>query len=134
MKEVLRWVAVPFVAVIAMVIAHAVIHILSGINSAGYEFYYGVETTSVVKIGCALLRDFCAGAAFVYAGAMTAPSHNKTTSIVLATIIGVISVISLIIVLTSEFRFLQCLGIIATVVGTIYACQLIEEEQKKNNQ
>ena len=131
MKKYLQWIAVPFAAVIAMVLAHAVIHILSGFNGAAYEFLYANEPVGVTEIGCALLRDFMAGMAFVYGGSIVAPSNNKTTAIVLATILGVFCVGNAILAICMKYSFLEILGITLTAVGGIYYSACKESDIKK---
>lgn len=132
MKKVLRWIAVPFAAIAASFLLHIIITLWSGLNNAGYMLYTGTEGTSITKILLSLTRDFFVGGAFVLAGAYTAPTHQRTTAIVLATIDCTICVISLVYTIIVWSSILQCISIILTMVGAITAAKVMIGNVQRN--
>lgn len=126
MNTVLRWIATPFAAVLGSILAYALVSLWIGFNNVGYEVYSGAQTMSITQIVLGIAAQAAAGAALVYCGAIVAPSHKKSCSIVFATLVCVMSVISIVLHnVMYEFSFLQLIHCIATAAGAIgVACNI----------
>lgn len=114
MNNALRWLAVPVAAVCAYV---AVFFLINFINS-------GVRPIFLVPF-----MNFMTVSAFVLAGMMAAPSHNKTVGIVLAVIPAVVIVVVDVLVLLSGGNrdltgydfFLMALALASAIIAGIVA-------------
>ena len=114
MNNTLRWIFVPIAAVGAYVV---VFFLIGYINS-------GVRPIFLVPF-----LNFMTVSAFVLAGMLAAPSHNKTVGIVLAVIpVVVIVVMDVLVLLSGGGRdltgynfFLMALALISSVIAGIVA-------------
>lgn len=120
--KVLRWIGVLPIAIIAWFVTSLVLGLL-------YRLFNPVEMaewaiTTMVSGG--------GGFSFVYAGALTAPKGNRIVSIVLATIMTVITIISLVFALCGYgersiiHSVLSCLS---TITGCVFASIHIYEKK-----
>lgn len=121
MTNILRWIAIPFASVLALLIVNFIATLFVGANNISYGVYTGQEPSSVTTMIVQLVKDGIVGASFVYAGAYTAPRYNKIVAIVLATILGVLSAFNLILAVQIDLSLMTILGIIATIIGAVYA-------------
>lgn len=121
MKKILRWIAMPFAAIAGSLIAYFFVSLWIKGNNFGFQMYNGVEVGSMSQILLAIAAQFISGAAFVACGSITAPSHQRTCSIVLATIITIITIATYTFTLIQGFSFLVLTHHIATIIGAIYA-------------
>lgn len=120
MKNALRWIAMPFAAIIGGAIAYALISLWIKGNSFGYSVYNGTEVGSITDILLAIAAQAVFGAAFVFCGAITAPMHRKICAVVLSTIISIVSIASMIWMFSmTGFSFLQMIHFLATCGGAI---------------
>jgi hypothetical protein len=79
MKDILKWIGVLPVAIIALIVSNALWRILHGITSSSY-----IEPDSWMNI--ILVEVMSAGissASFIYAGTWLAPKYKKETALVL---------------------------------------------------
>lgn len=127
MKDILRWIAIPFASLAAMFLACLIMGIILWLNNCGYSWYTGEPVTRLSEILALLFRDGVAGYAFVLAGSYTAPKHNKVVSIVLATIMGVLSITSIALTIYLGREWITILGAIANMAGAVYAANSVEE-------
>lgn len=114
-KNILRWIAVPFACVLGDAVGFwlpYLVNYLSGDLSWPYADYPIM----------AICGGF-SGALFVIAGSYTAPSHQRTTSIVLATLRCIIAIAALVVVCISreDGWILHIVRGGATVIGAIIA-------------
>lgn len=121
MKNFLRWIAVPFAAIIGSLAAYFLVSIWTGFNNVGYEVYNGEHVASITKLILGVVAQCAAGAALVFCGTYIAPTHKKSCSVVLATIACVISLVSVVLhKFMYEFSILLLIHCIATAGGAIY--------------
>ena len=117
---VLRWIAVPFAAIMGSILAYAIITLWIGENNFIYQFYTGSNVFSITQIVLSLAAQAAFGATFVFLGSVTAPNHQRICAIVLATVISMLSATSFIIAsIMNGFSCWFLLHIIATIVGAI---------------
>lgn len=129
MKNTLRWIAIPFVAIISSLL----IYILCTLWIGQMENRYGeVNVYSITDIVLSITRDLFVGGVFVYAGAKTAPKAQKTVSIVLATITCIISITSFVVNIIYRGDFILYLGIVATFIGGIIGSVKINKEEEES--
>lgn len=131
MKNILRWIAVPFAAVLAAIVVNAIGVIYAYINGGGYTLYTGSKVTSITSIIVTIFVQGLVGYAFVKAGAYTAPKYKKITPIVLATVLGCISILSIILIIkgVASGTFDVWAALIATPVGAIYAALTSNDDE-----
>lgn len=114
-KTILLWIAVPLAAVVAMTIAHILVIFLTarGLNM----IFIGMDELkfAISKIS----GELAAGAAFVTAGTAVAPSKKKTVSIVLATIVVTLSVLSILYIIVKDLAIMQVAYTLAMSVSAI---------------
>lgn len=125
-STILRWIAVPFSSIIGSVICYAIISLwIKGYNF-GFYIYNGIEVGGITDIILALMAQAAFGAGFVFCGAFTAPSSQSVCSIVLATIVSILALLSLILsIMQSGFSILFLSHIFATIIGAIMAARHI---------
>lgn len=90
-KIILRWIAVPFAAIAAMMIGH----IVGTIIQAFCLNYVLIGEGEIVRAVSGIIGELTGGICFVAGGTWVAPKANKIVSVVLATAAVVISIISL---------------------------------------
>lgn len=131
MKNILRWIAVPFAAVLAAIVINAIGVIYAYINGGGYTLYTGSKVTSITSIIVTIFVQGLVGYAFVKAGTYTAPKYKKITSIVLATVLACISILSIILIIkgVASGTFDVWAALIVTPVGAIYAALTSNDEE-----
>jgi hypothetical protein len=114
-KTILQWIAVPLAAVVAMTIAHILVIFLTarGLNM----IFIGMDELkfAISKIS----GELAAGAAFVTAGTEVAPSKKKTVSIVLATIVVTLSVLSILYIIVKDLAIMEVAYTLAMSVSAI---------------
>ena len=68
----------------------------------------------------------------IISGSLTAPSHNKTTAIVLCTVACTLMVIGLIVMISKfdNYGILSVLGNVASIIGAIVGAYIISEQCK----
>lgn len=121
---VLRWIAVPFAAILAAFIINLIGVVYTWINGNGIEFYTGgTSSIGLTTIILFLLQNFAVGFSFVWFGAYVAPSNQKNVAIILSTVQVCICVGSAILMLlgfaTSSLQIWA--AIIAAAIGGISA-------------
>lgn len=129
MTNILRWIAIPFASVLALLIVNFIATLFVGANNISYGVYTGQEPLSITTMIVQLVKDGIVGASFVYAGAYTAPRYNKNVAIVLATILGVLSAFNLVLAVQTDLSLVTILGIIATIIGAVYAAANTENTE-----
>lgn len=131
-KTILRWIAVPFVAVLGYLAAYYLIWLICYINGIGANTHtggfsitdaLGFNWNNIIYTISLFLRDGIGGYAFVSAGTYTAPANKKITSVILATI-GVCimffsAYLSTLVHMDNTIAF--WISIIATAIGCIAA-------------
>lgn len=125
-KKVLRWCAMPFASIIGAYITY----VLISLNDYAFEAYSGVEIKGITQIILAIAAQAAFGAAFVFCGAITAPTNRRICAIILSTVVCVSCV--LIFVLSTNmngFGFMRLTHYIATMVGSIYAAIQFEDDK-----
>jgi hypothetical protein len=118
--DVLRWIGVLPISIIAWIVSYWVITLLNVIFSP-------VEMSSYV---ITLLSSGGSGFAFVYIGSIVAPKGNKVVSIVLATIMVIFALASFVTYLYGygdNSMLLQIISTLATILGCIFASIKIGE-------
>lgn len=124
MKNILRWIAIPFVAILSSLL----IHILCTLWIGQMQSYNGINITSITDIILSIIRDLSVGGMFVYAGAMIAPKANKIVSVILATIACIMCIISFVSNILTHGGFMTYIGIVATLIGAIVGSIKVNEE------
>lgn len=129
MKSTLRWIATPFASIIGGAIVYLLISIWIKGNNYGFQMYNGMEVGNITDIILAICAQAAFGGAFVLFGSITAPSHQRIVSIVLASFVGFLSLTSLFFSFAGYgFSFLYLLHVAATITGAIMACRHVHEE------
>lgn len=121
MKDILRWIAIPFASLLAMLLAGVLAGVFLWLNNMGSSWYTGESPTRLAEIITLLIKDGVAGFAFVYAGVYTAPSHKNVVAIVLATVLTMFSIGSIILTFYLGRDYFSILGAIVTVIGAVFA-------------
>lgn len=124
MKNILRWIAIPFAAILSSLL----IHILCTLLIGQMQSYNGINITSITDIILCIIRDLSVGGMFVYAGAMVAPKANKIVSVILATIACIMCIISFVSNILTHGGFMTHIGIVATLIGAIVGSIKVNEE------
>ena len=133
MNSVLRWIAVPFAAVFAGIVAFyiagfflSILTFFDRAPDAYHDFFFSYLFVPV--------RNAISTFAFVVAGKVAAPTHNEIVSIVLATIVSmaiiILSVLTIvamdIIKITDYIKIL--LNIIIVIAGAVYGASFHNED------
>ena len=130
MKNILRWIAVPIVSVLALFVVHFAVSLFIGINNAGYEFYTG-EPIGFTKVILLLCREYFVGAAFVAAGVFVAPSNKTIVATVLATAQTIFCVVSIALLFMYGMNsWLQPIGAVLTIIGAIVQAYTVKENEE----
>jgi hypothetical protein len=81
-KEVLRWIAMPFAALLTAIVVYAIGYFVTGMNMGVTEVYSGERVTSFTKVltGCGL--NFLTWGLFVLIAAAVAPRAKKVVMVV----------------------------------------------------
>lgn len=109
--DVLKWIGVLPVSIIAWVVVYWIINLL-------YNIFSPVEIT---RLAITVLSSGGSGIAFVIAGSMFAPKGKKATSIVLATIMGIFALASVVFTLLGYVGNGMLISIVAAI-STIAGC------------
>lgn len=123
-KTILLWIAVPFAAVIAMIIGHVLVNIISarGLNMV----FIGMDGLKIAISN--IMGELAAGAGFVVAGTEVAPAKKKPVSIVLATIVVTLSALSILYIIVKDLAIMEVAYTLAMSVGAILcACGYKED-------
>lgn len=131
-KVILKWIAVPFAAVLCSFIGGAIFKLSQWIF---YGYILPSENpdapiTSITHILVYLLGEFAIGAGFVYGGVLVAPSAKKIVNIVLATIEVMFCIIAALMshFITADLTFLSGLALIACAAGSIFYAYYYNQE------
>ena len=129
--KILRWIAVPFAALLGSFLVNAVGGIYEWINTSGASIYTGTENIGLASIIIKLLVSGVSGYVFVYAGSYVAPSSKRTVSVVLATVMAILCFISLCFMFggLSSFSIFTLLEVLVTAGGSIYASYSMPSEE-----
>lgn len=130
-KNALRWVILLPASIAAAVIANVIGGIYMWINSGGYSWYTGSNIVGIVEICLFALQNILVGAAFVATGWYIAPRHKSVVKTIMATIIGVVSVLSLFFAISTAAAWYTYLGIGATLAGAIYTAKELQQDNNK---
>lgn len=130
MKNALRWITVPFAAILGSFIVYAAARLLVGVNLLGLMTYTGegVRVFSLTSILTELFVQATSGYGFVLFGTYAAPSNKKIVSIILATIFCCFIAVSLYLILINNSSFWQVVCIIAGAIGAIFASFSTKDE------
>lgn len=114
-KTILLWMAVPFAAIAAMYVGHMLGNLFTarGLNM----IFIGMNELKIIISNIA--GELAAGACFVAAGTAVAPSKKKTVSIVLATIVVTLSVLSILYIIVKDLAIMEVAYILAMSVSAI---------------
>ena len=153
LTTILRWIAVLPAAVLASACVFLLLTLLTVFHEASiistiWESIANGEFTLMVKpyselcetniigpvfITLNLVRPAVASAAFVYAGAYTAPSGRKAVATVLATIKCVLPLIGILFAITTssveEYKWYEWLNIVAIIAGAVITAVYIWKEE-----
>lgn len=124
--DVLKWIGVVPVSILAWFVVYWVINFL-------YSVFSPVEMTGWV---ITILSSGGSGVAFVCAGSMLAPKGKKVTSIVLATTMGIFALVSIFFSLMGyegKGIVLSIISAVSTIAGCIIGSIQIHDEQEYNN-
>lgn len=128
MKNILRWIATPFAAVIggylAFLVATLFFGYILGIERDAHVFSLGSFVTW-------LLPDFFLGVGFVMCGCLCAPCENKATlGKILVGCSLLLAILSLSFALSSDSSISDYFKIIATFVGSFFSYNICINEKK----
>lgn len=133
-KVILKWIAVPFAAVGACMLATAIFR-LGQYLSFGYVLSFGgsnpeAPVVSIIQIITHIAGDFVGGIGFVFGGVSVAPHAKRTVGIVLATIATIFSILALLMAyfVTQDLTVVETLGMIASASGAIWFAYQNETE------
>lgn len=137
MKNILRWIAVPFAAIIGSLIVYWFVAIWIKGNQYGFEIYNGSKVGSLDNIILAIAAQAAWGVGFVYCGSVTAPSRKRICSVVLATLATILGIIAILAAFAIRgFHFIEFLHYCASIVGAIGVSRYIltsDEYADKDN-
>lgn len=118
-NEVLRWIVMPFAAVLATVVVYAIGALITGINVTETEVYNGVRVTSFTKVltGCGL--NFLVWGLFVMVAAMVAPRGKKVVMVVFSILACLITIMTAIYYATDDIKHtaIEYIYLIASLAG-----------------
>lgn len=120
--DILKWIAVLPVSVIAWVVVYWIINLL-------YHVFSPIEFT---QWAITIMSSGGSGMAFVLVGSLLAPKGRKIVSIVLATIMGIFALISLV---ASFYGYgdnsilISILSGVSTIAGCVLGSVQIHEEE-----
>jgi hypothetical protein len=132
LKTVGRWVAVLPAAVVGLFVGS----IVSNIFFMLQRFFIGGSPDSFwADFNYYIFSAGIAGAAAVYFGCLTAPSHRKIVGLVLGALVVILSTINILISAGYEIEdpIWNILSAIATAIGAGYVVYYFFEEDKENN-
>lgn len=116
-----RWMLVLPVTVFAHVISYN-LYLWLG-EDVNISFFKYVEI---------IMAFVVSGGVSIIAGSLTAPNHNKTTAIVLCTVVCTLMVIGLIVMISKfdNYGILGVLGNVGNIIGAIVGVYIISEQCK----
>lgn len=131
-KTIARWIAVLPASVTGM-IAGNLLGILWGlINGNGYYGSAGYNIIDLGEIAVFVAQNAISGFFFVAAGWQVAPSHKDVVKIVLATILGCLVTVNIVLAIIQDMEWNMYVGALITIVGGIVAAYGLGREVKKN--
>ncbi|MDO4930701.1 MAG: hypothetical protein Q4E59_06170 [Bacteroidales bacterium] len=129
--KVLRWIAVPFAAVIGGLLGYALFFLWMMITESGDGIIVsGDGTPSLNQILSQMLGHTVSGATFVWAGTLTAPHARRVTSIVLAVIISMFIVCETISIIGAPLMWY--VSTYFTIIGAIWSSVHICKKEKEH--
>ena len=126
--KVLRWIAVPFAAVLGGLVLYTILWVMT--YMAGGSPYEREGVVSIVSIILYYLKQGAWGYGFVYCGAFCAPSHKLTTAKVLASTASVLALIAFLCAIIIGEHWLAWSSAIATAVGAWISKSTVEDDEK----
>ena len=127
-NKVLRWVSVPFAAVLGGLALYTILWVMT--YMAGGSPYEREGVVSIVSIILYYLKQGALGYGFVYCGAFCAPSHKLTTAKVLASTASVLALIAFLCAIIIGEHWLVWSSTIATAVGAWISKSTVEDDEK----
>ena len=127
-NKVLRWIAVPFAAVLGGLVLYTILWVMT--YMAGGSPYEREGVVSIVSIILYYLKQGALGYGFVYCGAFCAPSHKTTTAKVLASTATVLALIGFLCAIIIGEHWLVWSSTIATAVGAWISKSTVEDDEK----
>lgn len=127
-NKVLRWVAVPFAAVLGGLVLYTILWLMT--YMAGGSPYEREGVVSIVGIIIYYVKQGASGYGFVYCGAFCAPSHKTATAKVLASTATVLALVASLCAVIIGEHWLVWSTIIATAVGAWIAKSTVEDDDK----
>lgn len=119
--DILKWIGVLPVSIIAWVVVYWIINLL-------YNIFSPVEIT---RLAITVLSSGGSGIAFVIAGSMLAPKGKKATSIVLATIMGIFALASVVFTIlgyVGNGMLISIISAISTIAGCVIGAIQMHDE------
>ena len=127
-NKVLRWVAVPFAAVLGGMALYTILWVVTYMAEGSPYTREGV--VSIVSIILYYLKQGALGYGFVYCGAFCAPSHKTVTAKVLASTATVLALIGFLCAIIIGEHWLVWSSTIATAVGAWISKSTVEDDEK----
>ena len=127
-NKVLRWIAVPFAAVLGGLVLYTILWVMT--YMAGGSPYEREGVVSIVSIILYYLKQGALGYGFVYCGAFCAPSHKTFTAKVLASTATVLALIGFLCAIIIGEHWLAWSSAIATAVGAWISKSTVEDDEK----
>lgn len=127
-NKVLRWIAVPFAAVLGGMALYTIIWVMTYL--AEVSPYERGSAVSFVNIITYYIRQGALGYGFVYCGTFCAPSHKPATAKVLTSTATVLALIGFLCAIIIGEHWLVWSSTIATGVGAWIAKSTVEDDDK----
>ena len=127
-NKVLRWVAVPFAAVLGGMAFYTILWLIT--YMAGGSPYEREGVVSIVSIILYYVKQGALGYGFVYCGTFCAPSHKPATANVLASTATVLALNGFLCAIIIGEHWLVWSSTIATAVGGWIAKSTVEDDDK----
>lgn len=126
--KALRWILVLPFSLLSFFVANVLWQWLYSITASRYLDPNSMLNLIIVDI----MSSAISTAAFVYIGALIAPSYKKITALILATLAITLLLISLFVVNVLTAEYISNFGLIAGMVGALVCYNEIQEKKEKS--
>lgn len=124
--NVLRWILFLPAAIVGSWLVYVIFRFLNV-----HDMYHGSSIVSWVSI-VTLFADYIHGLAFVFIGAIVAPSSRKVVSIVMLCLMCMFSAISIFLNIANGIDWIVLIGTLLTLGGAIHGVYLISDNYNEN--
>ena len=128
MKDILKWIGVLPIAILALILSNALWRILHGLTASRY-----IEPDSWLNIiFVEVMSAALSSAAFIYAGTWIAPKYKKETALILLIILSMLFGALLLAANFLKGDYFSNIGLISGIIGAVMCFFEIQNKEKEN--